>query len=60
MDKDDVYLLRSEAGILKTLDHENIVKFKHVCQPLLLTISDKRDWRKDTPGHGDDEGRVTH
>lgn len=38
--KDDMSLLKEEAKILKSLDHKNIVKFKHVCLQYLLKIRD--------------------
>ena len=51
----DVNLLRQEAEILKTLHHENIVTFKHVCKLIYNKICcylDEGDRRKNISGHG--------
>ena len=37
LNQNDVHLLKQEAEILKRVDHENIVKFKHVKKIILFS-----------------------
>ena len=64
--KDGVSLLRKEAELLQTIDHANIVKFKHVstsssffCVVILLFFEVQRNQREDFPGNGVDARRAT-
>ena len=73
--KDGVSLLRKEAELLQTIDHANIVKFKHVSTKLnpfssfsktcvvlsliYLLFKVQRNQREDLPGYGNDARRAT-
>jgi hypothetical protein len=54
MSASTVELLKKEAELLEGINHENIVKFKHVSLKRLIFLSDTRNKGQNLPGNGTD------